>query len=94
MKHKGMRELFNCLGKERQEVLLTQKTRCQRNGRGHRLQLKMLKTASDFKKAAKTTAVNGMDLTTESSTWPAKETFSQAEVVIPSVTRPTAEDTE
>lgn len=94
MKLRGMRELLNCLGKERLEGTLIQKTRYQRNGRGHRLRLKLLKIASDFKKATKTTLAHGMGLTTESSTWPAKETFSQAEVVIPSATRLTAEDTE
>lgn len=89
-----MRELLNCLEKEHLEGLLKLKTPYQQNGDDRRLQPKMLKTVADFKRAAKTTMANGMGLAIESFTWPAKETFSQVEVLILSVIKLTAEATE
>lgn len=94
MRLKEMRELLNCLEKERLEGLLKLKTPYQQNGDDRRLQPKMLKTVADFKRAAKTTMANGMGLAIESFTWPAKETFSQVEVLILSVIKLTAEATE
>ena len=89
-----MRELLNCLAKERLEGPPKLKTPYQQSGDDRRLPPKMLKTVPDFKRAAKTTLANGMGLAIESSTWPAKETFSQAEVLILSVIKLTAEATE
>ena len=94
MRLKGMREWQSCLERVRLEGQMKQKTPYQLSGHDHRLLLKMPTTVSDFKIATKTTMANGIDPTIESSTWPAKETFSPAEAVTLSVIRPRAEATE